>query len=119
MRRPLILDTSALVALFDAYDPVYRLWGRADRGEALLIVPAGAIIEANQQLKASHNAWSVLFFPRDVIPTALTAQVAIDIGPWSGSIAQRHVVYEAKTVEGIIVTRNPGDYDKTVAILAV
>ena len=119
MRRPLVLDASALVALFDAYDPVYRLWGRADRGEALLIVPAGAVIEANQILKATYNAWSTLLYPRDVVTTALSTQVAIEIGPWSGSVASRHVVYEAHAAGGIIVTRTPEEYDSTVAILAV
>jgi hypothetical protein len=79
--RPLVLDASALLALFDAYDPIYRLWLRADQGELLLIVPAAAIADANRTLGASYNAWSTILAPRDVVTTALSDQVAIDIGP--------------------------------------
>ncbi len=120
MSRPLVLDASALVALFAAYDPVYRLWNRADRGQALLIVPAGAIVEANQTVQASYNAWSTLLYPRDVVATALTAQVAVEIGPWPGRTASRHVLYEARAARGIVVTRQPDDYKVgTVALLVL
>jgi hypothetical protein len=108
--RPLVLDASALLALFDAYDPIYRLWIRADRGELLLIVPAVAIADANRALEASHGAWFTVLAPRDVVTTALSDHVAIDIGPWPGELAARHVVYEAQAVRGIVVTRTPDAY---------
>lgn len=119
MSRPLILDASALIALFDAHDTVYRLWGRADRGELLLIVPAGAIVEANETLQTTESAWSVLLYPRDVIPTALSTSVAIEIATWAGTVGRRHVTYEALAVAGIVVTRNPDDYGDAVATLPI
>lgn len=119
MTRPLVFDSSALIALFEANDLAYRIWTRADQGKRLLIVPAGAVLEANQTLKATDNAWSVLLYPRDVIPTTLSPAVAIEIGPWSGTIGQRHATYEAITVGGIVVTRNPDGYGPEVATLPI
>lgn len=120
MTRPLVLDASVLVALFNAHDPIYRLWDRASRGEVLLIVPACAIAEANHALRATHNAWSAVLDPRDVVATALTEQVAIEIGTQDGNLPTRHVVYEATAVRGIIVTLDPGQYvGETVPLLAL
>ena len=60
MTRPLVLDPSALVTLFEAHDLVYRIWARANRGAALLVIPASAIADANAALRASHDAWSAV-----------------------------------------------------------
>lgn len=49
MTRPLVFDSSALIALFEANDLAYRIWTRADQGQRLLITPAGAILEASCQ----------------------------------------------------------------------
>jgi hypothetical protein len=106
-----VLDASALVALFDAYDPIYRLWNRADEGARLLIVPAGAVADANGALKASHEAWAAVLAPRDVVATALSEHIAIEIGPWPGSLAARHAVYEARAARAILVTRTPDEYE--------
>jgi hypothetical protein len=54
-----------------------------------------------------------------VVTTALTAQVAIEIAPWSGGLAARHVVYEAQAARAIVVTREPGAYDVGVIPLLV
>jgi hypothetical protein len=114
------LDASALIALFDAYDPIYRLWHRADQGTRLLIVPAGAIADANGALKASHDAWSAVLAPRDVVATALSEHVAIEIGPWPGSLNARHSIYEARAARAIVVTRSPGEYEVgTVPLLVL
>lgn len=120
MTQPLVFDASALVALFEAHDLVYRLWERANAGEALIVVPTAAIADANGNLTATHDSWSAVLWPNDVVTTPLTEDVAIEIGPWSGGLATRHVVYEAQAVRGIVVTRAPREYDAwTIPLLAV
>lgn len=42
--------------------------------------------------------------------------VAIDIGPQDGSLATRHVVYEAKAARAIVVTRDPQEYKGTAVL---
>ncbi|GAB1641394.1 hypothetical protein [Krasilnikovia sp. MM14-A1259] len=41
----------------------------------------------------------------------LTEHTAIEIGTWPGSLAARHVVHEAATVRGVVVTRSPETYE--------
>ena len=86
------------------------MWERTDRGEALLVMPAVAVAEANHLIGADHNGWSALLYPADVTVAPLDSSQAIDIGGRPGALVARHVVYEANAVAGIIVTRAPWQY---------
>jgi hypothetical protein len=46
-RRPWVLDHTAILALFDAYEPVMRMWHVADAGERQLMFPVCAVAEAS------------------------------------------------------------------------
>jgi hypothetical protein len=104
-----VFDASALIALFHAYGPVFRLFMEADAGLTQLVFPAAAIGEANTYIRASESAWAPLLMGR-VEPTPLTEHIAITIGTWPGDLSTRHVVYESHAVDGDIVTRNGGRY---------
>lgn len=121
MRRLLVLDTSALVALFaaEADDPVYRLWSRADHGEVTLLVPAVAIMDANRDVQGSIEAWAAVTYPADVVVLPLTGEAAVEIGVQPGQPGTRHVVHEALLSHGIVVTRQPDLYVGRVPFLTV
>ena len=110
MNPPSIFDHTALIALFDAHPEAFALWEEADRGETPLVMPAVAVAEANHLIGADHNAWAALLFPAAVTVAPLDSAQAIDTGLQSGSVVARHVVYEARAVAGIIVTRAPWQY---------
>jgi len=81
----------------------------ADAGALRVVFPTVAIAEANTQLKASDNAWTPILLGR-VECLSLTQDVAITIGPWPGDLSLRHVIYEARAVEGRVVTLEPDRY---------
>jgi hypothetical protein len=108
--QPLVLDHTALVALFEGSTDAFGLWSEADRAERLVVMPAAAIAEANHLIGADHNAWSALLFPADVTVAPLDSSQAIDIGPFPGALVTRHVVHEARAIGGTIVTRAPWQY---------
>jgi hypothetical protein len=105
-----VFDHTALVALFDAHAALVTLWQEADRGDGHLVLPAAAVAEANHTLGASHDAWSALLYPPDVTVAPLDSAQAIDSGTQPGSLAVRHVIYEAHALAGVIVTRAPWQY---------
>jgi len=51
-----VLDATALVALFDAYEPVFALWRRADAEQVALGIPATSIVE----WESTQLSWPVL-----------------------------------------------------------
>jgi hypothetical protein len=104
-----VFDVSALIALFRASRPVFRLFMAADAGRTQLVLPAAAIGEANTYIRASESAWAPVLMSR-AESTPLTEHIAIAIGTWPGDLATRHVVYEAQAVRGGIVTRERGRY---------
>jgi len=107
---PSIFDHTALVALFNAHPDAFSLWEEADQGETPLVMPAAAVAEANHLIGADHDAWSALLYPADVTVAPLDSAQAIDTGTRPGGLVTRHVVYEARAVAGIIVTRAPWQY---------
>lgn len=108
--QPRVLDHTALVALFDGNTRAFQLWLEAERGERALILPAAAVAEANHLIGADHNAWSALLYPANVTVAPLDSSQAIDAGRRTGCLVTRHVVYEARAVAGITVTRTPWQY---------
>ncbi len=108
--QPLVLDHTALVALFEGNAEVFGLWREADQAHRSLVLPAVAVAEANHLIGAAHNAWSALLYPADVTVAPLDSSQAIDIGPRPGGLVTRHVVHEAHAVAGVIVTRAPWQY---------
>jgi predicted nucleic acid-binding protein len=113
-----VFDTSALIALFDAYDPVYRLRRRADRGVAVVALPAVAVAEATRAVAASAASWEAIVWPRHVDVVPRTEAAAIEIGSWPGEdLAARHALWEAAFLDGLLVTRQPDLYDEERAPL--
>ena len=110
MSRPRVFDHTALLALFKGREDAFAMWEDADRGETPLIMPAVALAEANALIGASHDSWTALLYPADVNVAPLDSSQAIDIGLRSGSLTVRHVVYEARAIEGVIVTGAPWQY---------
>jgi hypothetical protein len=115
-----VLDTSALIALFDAHPTIDKFWEAARDGELRLVVPSTAIAEATRATKADLNAWTPLLWPAEVRTIGLDAGVAIEIGPWPGELPTKHVLYEAIAVDGVAVTRKPEQYQwRSVPLLVV
>ena len=109
MTRRYVFDASALIALFRGSEDAYDLIEETDAGRLQVVFPAAAIAGANTYIQADENAWEALLLSR-VVCLPLTEHVAITIGPWPGSVAVRHVVYEARTVHGDVVTAEPYRY---------
>jgi hypothetical protein len=114
-----VVDHTALMALFSAHREVMALWELADQGEAMLVMPAAAVAEASHHVGADDNAWRALLHPANVQIAPLDGAAAIGSSAIAGSLAARHVAYEARTASGIIVTRAPLQYPSDVGPLRV
>ncbi len=106
---PHILDASALVALFAAVPRVYDLLGDADAGRTTVAIPTCCIAEAQGALR-SATGWAAIFDPGRVDSVPLDESAALEIGMWSGGFGCRHAVWEARQMDGTVVTCRPGDY---------
>lgn len=105
-----ILDGSALVALFEAHEPMMRLYRQAEAGLTNLYLPAVCVADAEQQLGAGTSGWEAILLAAGVVPMPLSESAAIDVGSWPGSLSARHAVYEANLLRGVVVTTEPGGY---------
>lgn len=114
-----VLDASAIVALFNAYEPVLDLWFRADSGEIVLAFPAVAMMEAGELAGIGSTAWDpVLWAPSlRVLPLGETA--AKHLGAWIGSFATRHAVWESEATGWPVLTREPHRYGAGTHVYAV
>ncbi|MBT8224966.1 MAG: hypothetical protein HKP61_11660 [Dactylosporangium sp.] len=111
MSQPLVYDSSALIALFDAHPLAYDYWKRADIGKITLVFPALAIADANLPLRASYSAWSVLLWPPSIGVAPLDAGTAIEVGKHAEhDLATTHVIRETRAVRGIVLTSRPHLY---------
>lgn len=115
----LVFDASAMVALFDAYKPVYNVWRNADRGHAVVAFPAAAMVEAGRQSEISETAWDPVLWSATVSVLPLGEAAATQIGTWSGSLAVRHAIWESRATGWPVLTRVPEQYDDTVPVIAV
>lgn len=118
--RPRILDTSAIIALFDAYPPVFDLIASAEVNEATIVLPAAAVAEANRKIRGSFGVWEPVLLTAGLTVMPLDPHVAIEIHDLVGDVATRHTVYEARLLRGVVVTCDPGVYrGHTVPLLVV
>jgi hypothetical protein len=84
VKAPYVLDSSAIIAFFDAYRPFDRMLAQAEAGHLTLVFPATATASANRKIQAGHDAWESVLMTPGVLAVALSESVAIDIGPWPG-----------------------------------
>ncbi|MEV8510795.1 hypothetical protein [Dactylosporangium sp. NPDC051484] len=106
----LVLDATALEALFHGYRPLSALWHRADEGLVELGFPALAIVEAGTELEAPASAWDSVLWPPAISVLPLTERAAVEISAWSGTLAARHALWEARHMNCPLVTRQPELY---------
>ncbi len=108
---PWAFDHTALVGLFDGYDVPYSLWLAADRDEARVVFPASAIAEAAHLASTRESAWERLL--RDIpglTVTDLSQATGLACAHAAGPLVARHVLWEARQVGGIVLTRAPWQY---------
>ncbi|MEV4517326.1 hypothetical protein AB0K00_51280 [Dactylosporangium sp. NPDC049525] len=114
-----VFDDSALVALFAAYMPVYRLWERADRGQAVVGFPAAAMAAAGHQADVSPTAWDPLLWSVTVSVLPFGEEAAKQVGSWTGSLAAKHVIWESRATGWPVLTCAPEQYGPGVRLLSV
>jgi hypothetical protein len=105
-----VFDHTAVIALFDGNDQVFRLWQQANDDELTLVMPAVAVAEANNVIGATSNAWRPVLDASGVVVTPLDQSTAIDTATGIGSLIVRHVLHEAREIRGGIVTGAPWQY---------
>jgi predicted nucleic acid-binding protein len=108
--RPRVLDASAIIALYQAHPPVFHLLTQAHDGELTIAVPAVALAEANITIRASNNDWEAVLLTGGFTVLPLAQHVAIEISELTGDLATRHVVHEARSIQGLVVTCEPELY---------
>jgi hypothetical protein len=105
-----MLDASAMTALFDGHEELFKMLQEADAGRAHMFLPAVAVAEAETMLRAGYDAWGLLFFAIGVEVIHLDQSTAIELGSLQGPMGARHAMHEARAVGASVVTRAPGDY---------
>lgn len=115
-----ILDTSAILALFDAHPAVARLLAAADRHLVDVYLPAVCVAEAETLLHAGANGWSAAVrLGGGVHEMPLSVSAAVDIGGCPGPLGARHAAWEARHLSGVVVTQRPGWYEGHLVDLRV
>jgi hypothetical protein len=115
----LVFDATALTALFDAHPPVWAWWKRADDGQVTLGFPAAAIVEVGETGEVTPNQWSTLLWPETIEVLPLGESAAVEIGSWTGTLAARQSMWEARALGWTILTRDPRLYHPGVVPLLV
>jgi hypothetical protein len=115
--RPLLLDDSALEALFCGHDAVTALWfGAEARGTAILL-PTTAIAEANRRLDATDNAWDAVLLGPNVVALELSTAAALGTSRLPPGLATAHASYEAIATNATIITNDPERYDERLRMV--
>ncbi len=118
-----VFDASTLVELFNGHRTVMRYMEEAEAGGMSLVVPALAIAEAQAVLGAQPRMWDhVLAFP-GLRVMDLTEHIAIEVGTTTapalranggstllGPLMVAQVVYEATTLNAVVVSGLPSAY---------
>lgn len=114
--RPLLFDDTALIALFDAHQPVYRLWLNAEADGTVILIPAGCVFAANVRLRTTDGAWAAILGAERVAVLELTAGRALAASAYSWNVAVGHASVEARDVDATIVTARYGAYDPLLRV---
>ncbi|MDG6100641.1 hypothetical protein Daura_03145 [Dactylosporangium aurantiacum] len=114
-----VLDASAIVALFDSYDPVLELWSHADCDELLLAFPVAAMIEAGERAEISATAWDPLLWSTSMRVLPIGEVAAKHLGTQIGSLAARHAVWESAATGWPVLTCEPDLYGAGVHVHAI
>jgi hypothetical protein len=114
-----VLDASAMVALFDSYEPLRELWFRADSGEIALAFPASAMLEAGDRAGISSTAWDPLLWSTSMLVLPLGEAAAKQLGTRTGSHAARHAVWESNATGWPVLTCEPDQYGAGVHLYSV
>ena len=106
----LVLDATALEALFHSHPPLWALLELADQGRARLGFPVLAVVEAGTALGASASAWEQFQWIETIDFLPLDEAVAVEISAWQGTFGARHALWEARHMGCPLVTRRPELY---------
>jgi hypothetical protein len=114
-----VLDASAMVALFNSYDPLLDLWFRADNGELALVFPAAAMVEAADRAGISPTAWDPVLWSTSMCVLPLGEAAGKRLGACTGSLAARQAVWESVATGWPVLTREPELYGAGSHVYAV
>lgn len=114
-----VLDATALVALLDAYEPVFALWRRADAEQVALGIPATSIVEAGERAAVSASAWEPLLWSPTITVLPFGEAAAVQLGTWSGTLAARHSMWESTHLGWPILTRDGALYAPGAQVLVI
>jgi hypothetical protein len=115
----LVFDATALDALIDAYQPVWTFWTLADDGLESVVVPALAILEVGEARDVSASQWESILWPAALNVIPLSETCAKEICGWRGPHAARQALWEARTLDCEILTRDERLYPVDARVLAV
>ena len=99
-----------MVWLFGGHPLLMRLLDDAETGDGFLLLPTAAIARAQQTLHADARLWEPFLLFTGVRALELTEHTAIEAGKLLGPITVTQVVYEARTMNAVVVTASPRDY---------
>lgn len=109
-RHSRVLDTSAIVALFDAHPRLTLMLDQAQAGVLDVYLPAVCVAEAGQLVGAGPSAWEVFQYAGGVEILRLSESMAVEISDWPGPVGARHAAWEGRRLRGLVVTAEPGLY---------
>ena len=75
---------------------LWTWWKRADDGRTTLGFPAAAIVDVGESGEVTPNQWSTLLWPDTIEVLPLGESAAVEIGTWSGTLAARQTLWEAR-----------------------
>jgi hypothetical protein len=114
-----VFDASALIALFDSYEPVFSLWRRANQNRALIGFPAVAMVEASDRIGIVDREWEALLLAEGVVVLPLAETASRQLGSWNGTVAARNAMWESQMIGWPVITCDPKQYESDVLIYPV
>lgn len=112
----LVLDATAIEALFHSHPPLLALLHRADHEHVQLGFPVLAVVEAGTALGTTVSSWELYQWTPGIRFLPLEEAAAVDIACWQGGFGARHALWEARHMDCPLVTRQselyvPGQAD--------